>query len=733
MKPANNTIDNFFGYLKYDLPASIAVFLVAIPLSLGIALASGAPLFAGLLTGIIGGLVVAPLGASMYGVSGTTAGLAVIALTDVRTLGFEGFLLAVVIAGLIQIFLGVIKAGAIKYYFPSSVVNGMLAGIGIIIILKQIPHAVGYDFDYEGNLSFFQDDDYSSITELGHMLTAFSPTAIMISISSLLVLLIWERYVQAKSIISQWFQGPLLAITTGILINTLLLKFYPDFALKSEHLVNLPPLNTRSDLLAQIHNPDLMQAFNPAVYLAAFTLAMVASLETLLSIDAVDKLDPNSRITPSNRELIAQGVGNICCGLLGGLPLTQVIVPSSINIRSGAKSKAAAFTQGWLILLTIAFIPGFLNAIPLASLAAVLCIAGYRLAKPQLFQQMYQTDNYHFLPFCFTIIGLVFSNMLVGIAVGFGAAVFAILLEHYKRPFYYTKTNVGNKTIIRLSEYVSFLNKANIQRLLEKLPKATEVVIDATRSNYIDYDVYQIIENFKRVAKRKKIILTVENLRGFGVLPPVARTRAQTRDTQQTLTPAQVLTLLKEGNKRFVNNLEAHRDLLEQVNDTRENQFPLAIILSCIDSRTSVELIFDLGLGDVFSARVAGNIINDDILGSMEFACKVSGARLIVVLGHTHCGAIKGAYADVQIDHLTGLLAKIKPAVALVKENLPDNAALSKDEIIQRIAVKNVKCAVAQITEKSNILREMLEQGEIDIVGGMHDIETGQVQFYQYS
>ena len=343
---------------------------------------------------------------------------------------------------------------------------------------------------------------------------------------------------------------------------------------------------------------------------------------------------------------------------------------------------------------------------------------------------MYKAGMYHFIPFCVTILGMIFTDLLIGLGIGLTTALFSILLENYKSAFYFNESHIGNKTILRLSEHVSFLNKANIQQTFEQLPDHSEVIIDATRSKYIDYDVFEIIENFKIEAQRKHIKLTIENLRGYGVLKPVENARAPTYDTQQSLTPAKVLTLLKEGNERFVNNLKSNRNLLEQINDTRQGQFPIAIILSCMDSRTSVELIFDQGLGDVFSARVAGNVINDDILGSMEYACKIAGSKLIVVLGHSHCGAIKGACAKVELDHLSGLLQKIKPAVDAVHAEEMLEITADDDSLVQKVADKNVQLTVEQISSKSPLLDAMVTSGEIGIVGAMYDIETGKVKFY---
>lgn len=716
--------------LKFDIPAGIAVFLISIPLSLGIALASGAPLLSGLITGIISGIIVAPLSQSALGISGTAAGLSTLALSMIQEFSFSGFLLIVVLAGLIQIAMGLIHAGVIAYYFPSSVVNGMLAGIGIILVLKQIPHALGYDRDYEGDFGFMQPDNYSSLSELANMLDFVSPGAILISLVSLIILLVWERPFIKKLGASQFFKGILLVVMAGILINHFLQQFYPDLGLKQTHLVNLPEMLSPADLFSQIQLPDFAQLTNPAIYLSALTLAIVASLQTLLTVEAVDSLDPYKRVTPTSRELIAQGIGNSCCGLIGGLPLTQVIVRSSVNIQSGAKTKISACIQGISLFLAVLFIPTLLNQIPLASLAAILLVVGERLANPTIFKAMYKSGMYHFIPFLATILGLIFTNMLIGLAIGLSAALFSILLENYKTGFYFNELHWGNKTIIRLSEHVSFLNKANILRTLRHLPDNSEVVIDATRSKYIDYDVYQIIENFKVKADRRNIKLTIENLRGYGPLPPLSNARPPTYDTQNALKPADVLNLLKEGNARFINALESNRNLLEQVNDTRKDQFPIAIILSCMDSRTSVELIFDQGLGDIFSTRVAGNIVNDDILGSMEYACKVAGSKLIVVLGHSHCGAIKGACAHVELDHLTGLLDKIQPAVHAV--SIEESAFVTADDkkLVQKVADKNVQLTVQQIREKSHLLAELADTGEIAIVGGMYDIETGKVQFF---
>ena len=716
-----------FKNIQHDFPAGIAIFFIAIPMSLGIALACGAPLYSGLIASIVGGILVAPLSGSALGISGAAAGLVVIMLSSIESLGFSAFLLTVFLAGICQIVMGLTKMGTIAHYFPSAVIKGMLSGVGAIIFIKQIPHAVGYDGDYEGDLSFFQSDNYSSFSELTHMFDSFSPTATTIAVLSLIILIIWEHPALK---ISNFFQS-LYVVILGVVSNEYLRFYYPDLALKESHLVSLPVANTMGDLFEQMHSPDFSQLGNPVIYISAITLAFVASLETLLSVEAVDRLDVYKRVTPTNRELIVQGMGNIASSLFGGLPLTQVIIRSSISIQSGAKTKAAGFISGMLLLITVCLIPDWFNKIPLASLASILLVTSYKLIRPSIIVKMYEAGIYHFLPFCATIVGLIFTDFLTGIFIGFACALVSVIAENYKSAMYFRETHIGNKIIFRLSENVSFLNKANLKQTFDHLPKNAEVIIDATRSTYLDYDVFEVICDFKKEAPLKNINVTLQNVRGFGVLAPVQNVKALTYESQQALTPAQVLGILKEGNAHFMNNLKANRNLFEQINDTQDNQFPMAIILSCMDSRTSVELIFDQGLGDVFSARVAGNIVNDDILGSMEYACSVAGSKLIVILGHTHCGAIKGACADVKLDHLTGLLEKIQPAVECVCTQHNIMQIGHNEMLIQAVSEKNVMLMVEQIKQRSSLLNNLYQLGKIDIVGGMYDIETGKVTFYE--
>lgn len=504
----------FFSNLKSDLPASIVVFLVALPLCLGIALASGAPLFSGLIAGIVGGTVVALLSGSPLGVSGPAAGLAVIVLSAIQELGaFETFLLAVVLAGVVQVIFGIMKAGVIGYYFPSSVIKGMLSGIGIIIILKQIPHALGYDKDPEGDLAFQQVDGYNTFSELVHMLNFISPGAVIIALVSLAILILWERPFMKKQSFTKVIQGPLVAVLAGIGLNVLFQRF-EVYALASDQVVNIPVAESLAGFFGQFSLPDFSQLANTQVYVTALTIAVVASLETLLCVEATDKLDPQKRITPTNRELIAQGAGNMVSGFIGGLPITQVIVRSSANIQSGGKTKASAFIHGLLLLISVMTIPVALNLIPLASLAAILFVVGYKLAKPVLFKEMYRKGRAQFIPFIVTILGIIFTDLLIGIALGLVVAIFHILWNNYKTPYHFDPQAYvpGEPVTIQLSEDVSFLNKAGIMHTLEQLPDATKVIIDASKTQTIHPDVIEIIEDFRENARTRGVEV---ELRGF--------------------------------------------------------------------------------------------------------------------------------------------------------------------------------------------------------------------------
>ena len=515
MNPEKNGL---FSNLKYDLPASIIVFLVAVPLCLGIALASGAPLFSGIIAGIVGGIVAGAFSGSQLGVSGPAAGLAVIVLTAIQELGaFEIFLCAVVVGGVFQMLLGFAKAGIIGYYFPSSVIKGMLSGIGIIIFLKQIPHAFGYDKDYEGSLAFAQPDGHNTFSELYYMFEAISPGAVTITTISLFILILWEQPFMKKIKFFQMVQGPLVVVGLGIILNVIFQNM-AQFSLNADQVVSIPVPESIGGFFGQFTFPDFSSISNPAVWVTGITLAVVASLETLLCLEATDKMDPFKRVTPANQELKAQGIANIVSGLIGGLPITQVIVRSSTNIQSGGRTKMAAILHGFILLGSAMAIPFLLNLIPLASLAAILFLVGYKLAKPALFKQMYGLGQTHFVPFMVTILGIVFTDLLMGIGMGLVVAIFYVLYNNYKKPFLFEEKDVKDGSIrLALAEDVTFINKASIQRTLSQIPDGAKVTIDASKSINIDFDVIEIIDEFEVSAKHRDIDLTIIERKRKGV------------------------------------------------------------------------------------------------------------------------------------------------------------------------------------------------------------------------
>jgi MFS superfamily sulfate permease-like transporter len=483
-------------YLKNDALASLVVFLVAMPLCLGIALASGAPLFSGIVTGIVGGIIVALLSGSHLAVSGPAAGLAVIVYDAIAEIGFfEGFLVAVVLAGIIQLLLGFLKAGTIGNYFPSSVVKGMLAAIGILLIIKQIPHIFGYHADYLGDLDFWQNNDENAFSALSSAFNNIEPTAFLIAMVSLLILIGWN-YIKIKSIKS--IPAPLVAVVVGVGINALFGMLENGMALSDEHLVSIPILGENTTLERLFIFPDWSVLSNPSIYTLAITITLVASLETLLSIDALDKLDPQKRRSSLNRELKAQGVGNIISGLMGGLPMTAVIVRGSVNINAGAKTKLSAFLHGVLILIAVLSIPTIINLIPYASLASILLITGYKLANIHLFRTMYKVGPSQFYPFIITIFAIIFTDLLIGIVIGLIAGFLNILLRNMKNTYSFDKEShqEGKPILLVLSEEVSFLNKASMIKSLDDIPKNSKVIIDASKSKFIDFDVIEAIEYY---------------------------------------------------------------------------------------------------------------------------------------------------------------------------------------------------------------------------------------------
>lgn len=512
-----------FKTLKNDLPASVVVFFVALPLCLGIALASGAPLFSGLIAGIIGGTIVGALSGSKIGVSGPAAGLAAIVLTAIGTLGgYENFLVAVVLGGVIQLIFGFLKAGIIGYYFPSSVIKGMLTGIGIIIILKQIPHFFGYDAEPEGADSFLESSGENTFSAILHIFDNLIIGSMVVGFIALGILLLWSNVLVKKGKFFEIIQGPLVAVVVGIIFY-LVTQSNESLAIANSHLVSVPVPDSLDSFIGQFSFPNFAAITNPEVWVVAFTIALVASLETLLCVEATDKLDPDKNVTPTNRELLAQGTGNILSGLVGGLPITQVIVRSSANIQSGGKSKMSAIIHGLLLLISVILIPSLLNKIPLSVLAAILLIVGYKLAKPALFVNMYKLGWKQSVPYFVTVIGIVFTDLLVGIGLGLAVGIVVILLKSYQNShFLHIEDNSDGKHKIKmaLAEEVTFFNKGAILKELDSLPRDTYLEFDVTKTRYLDYDIIEILEDFAFKAKERNIDIKLISKRGIVENPP---------------------------------------------------------------------------------------------------------------------------------------------------------------------------------------------------------------------
>ncbi|TWT66616.1 bifunctional SulP family inorganic anion transporter/carbonic anhydrase [Allorhodopirellula solitaria] len=727
----------------HDLIAGLVVFLVALPLCLGIALASGAELFSGLLAGIVGGLVVAVVSGSHTSVSGPAAGLTAIVAAQITSLGsFQAFLLSVAIAGLIQIGFGIAKGGALSAFFPSSVIKGLLAAIGVILILKQIPHVFGHDLNPEGDMSFFQPDGETTFSELFATLAgSIHGGATVVGLLSVALLLIWDRVeVLKKSLVP----APLLVVLMGVALSVWFGGWGENWAITGNHLVEIPIAKSISEFAGFLTLPDFTQFGNPAIYVAAVTIAVVASLETLLNLEAVDKIDRQKRSSPASRELVAQGCGNVVCGMIGGLPVTSVIVRGSVNVNSGSRTKLSAIFHGLLLLLSVALMPQYLNMIPLSALAAILLVTGFKLASPALFKQMSNEGRYQFIPFIVTVVAIVMTDLLIGVLIGLAVAILFILNSNLRRPIRRTveSSREGDVTHVELANQVSFLNRAAIQGIVDEAKPGSRFTFDARQSDYIDPDVLSLIRDFADTTGPARDVLV--NLVGFKdkyQLNDTAQFASHTtQELKENMTPDEVIETMREGNRRFVTGNRLNRDLSRQVYATAGGQNPFAAVLSCIDSRVPTELVFDLGVGDIFSVRVAGNVIGTKSLGSLEYAVGVSKVKLVVVLGHTNCGAVtaavkllasgEGAESATGCQHLQPIVDEIAPSVSKGSTDSIDR--LSSEELesyVDGVAERNVLHTVDQVLERSRVIRSAAEGEQIRVVGALYDVRSGTVRF----
>ena len=697
-----NLVSSVFKNLKYDLPAGIAVFFVSIPLCLGIAHASGVPLLSGLISGIIGGLVVGSLSQSPLSVSGPAAGLATIVVSSIQELGsYEAFLLAVSIAGVFQLILGWSRAGIISKYVPHCVINGMLAAIGLLLIFKQMPHLVGYDIEAMGV-------ENHTLTTIFQSLSHINLGIGIIGILSLLILFLWAKYAAVKLKI---VPGSVLVV----IFSTLATYLYNHWGLNSfaaDHFVDIPIINNLSSLTENIKTPDWAMINNSEIYLAALTLTVVASLETLLSIEAVDKLDPLKRHTSSSKELIAQGVGNIIAGCIGGLPITSVIVRSSVNVSAGGRTKTATILHGLLILLGVMFFAGLLNYIPLTGLAAILIHTGYKLVSPKKFLKHYKQGWDQFIPALVTVISILLSGFLIGVAIGLTVSAFFVVAKSYASSSFIVEDH-GHKKIMILGESIHFLHKYKIVRFLNNFPSDSTLEIDASKTVFIDNDIEDAINDFKEVAQEKNITVIYG-----GLVNKILNRRKIVQDNHGTYYK------LINNNKEWVSEkLKLHPEYFEAFS---KEQTPEYLFIGCSDSRVPAEDITKCQLGEMFVHRNVANLVvstDINIMSVLQYAVEVLNVKHIILCGHYDCGGVKAAMTNKNLGLINQWLLKIKDVYRLHQTEL--DAITDEDKRYRRLIELNATEQAYNILKIPFVQKHRSLYGIPEIHAWAYDLHTG--------
>ncbi|MDA0660879.1 MAG: SulP family inorganic anion transporter [Planctomycetota bacterium] len=725
-----------------EFSAAIVVACVAIPMGMGIASISGAPPEAGIIAGIIGGLLVGSLSGSPTSITGPSAGLTLVLASLIGTLNsFETFLLAVTIAGLLQVVFGVAKLGWLSSFFPSSVLDALLAAIGIILVLKQVPHLLGHDTDPEGDMAFLQSDRRTTFTELLSLFEGDvhlgAATVGLFTLALIVALQYWSRSKKLQ------FPSMFLGVVVGSIAGLLISRLGEAWLIDGEHLISLPVGNRDAGWSSVLRFPDWTQLSNPLVYLTAGTIAVIASLETLLNLSATDRIDQSDRPSPTNRELIAVGIGNTLCGLVGGIPMSAAVERSAVCLQAGSRTKLCAILHGLVLLIAATLFPFVFNQTPLSVLAAVLIVTGGWLARPAIFIRIWQGGRYQLVPFLVTIGAILLTDLLIGVVVGLVFAVGFILNSNLRRPLRQVmERHAGGEVLhIELAEQVSFLNRPVIERALRSAAPGTQVLLDATNSDYIDPDILAMIREFVKKSSIHNVTVSLRGFRQKYALDDVIQfVDFTSREIQEKMTPTEALKILQDGNERFCTNRRLSRDLGRQVQATSAGQHPFAAILSCIDSRAPVETILDLGVGDVFTARVAGNVVSRKVLGSLEYATAVVGSKLIVVLGHTKCGAVHAAVklADAGktgaeatgCQHLDSILEEIHPSIDLtqLRSIEPKNEA-ARNQYAENVSRRNVIHSVRSIVETSQTIRKLVDEGRLAVVGAVYDVSSGKVDF----
>lgn len=716
-----------FSYLKNDLQGGFVSFLVAVPLCLGIALASGAPLFAGIIAGIVGGLVVGALSKSALSISGPEAGLILVVVSALESLGSFGALqLALCVAGLMQVVLGVARAGIISNFIPSSVIKGMLAAIGIILIMKQLPHLLGYDADAAETLALFPKTGSTILALLETAVHHIQPTGLGIAVLALAVLVLWEQAVIKQHPVLSKVPGALVVVVLGVVANQLVLALRPAYALGGTHLVQLPVVSSAADFQALFTLPDFSQITNGKVYLAALSIALVASLEALLAIEATDELDPLKRKTPTNRELKAQGVGNLVSGLLGGLPLTSVIVRSSVSLNAGARTKVAALLHGTFLLVSVLLFPKLLNMVPWAALAAILLVTGYKLTRISIFKEQVQGGFIEFVPFAATIVAILATDLLIGIGIGSAVGMFFILRESYRNAHFFEHHTVDGRDKIRISlgEHVSFLNKASILTVLKDIPENATLEIDGTNSAFIDRDIISAIENFRDMARQRNIQVVF-----LRKADDYSQSLSEQRQVSEPEAEFEAYYKLFDNDRNWVGEKlkHAHHPASELSADA-----PKFLFIGCCDSRVPASEIIGTAPGEVFVHRnVANLVVSTDLnlMSVLEYAVEVLGVEHVVVCGHYGCGGVRVAMETQEPGMLTNWLSNVRE---VMQRNSVELEALETDEDrYRRLVELNVIEQVYNLHQSSTVLQAQQQQRPLHIYGWVYDSHAGRIQDLQ--
>lgn len=711
-----------------DIPAGIVVFLVALPLCLGIALASGAPLISGLISGVIGGLVIGAISQSDVSVSGPAASLSAVVIVAIGKLeSFEVFLLALVIGGIIQLIIGLLKAGVIADYMPTSIIKGLLSAIGIILILSQIPYALGVEMNTSRLVDYSRDFILGSPERIMLVIESIAPGAIVLSVISLLILIFWDKTFLKKF---KLLPPSLFVVILGVILNLIFEYSIPSLYLEGVHLVNIPEVDNLSSFVTF---PDFSAIGNIQVWTYGFTIAIIASIASLLAIEAADNLDPHKRRSPPNRELVAQGIGNTLAGLVGGIPITSVIVRSSVNIEAGAETKLSTLIHGALLLASVLFLSSIINLIPLACLAAILLIVGYKLASIALFRRMYAKGWSQFIPFAVTTIAILFTDVLLGVMIGTAVSVFYLLRGNFYNPFVIETTKANKRKAIRLelSNEVSFLNKPAIKKTLWGLPKNSQIIIDATFTTYVERDVIEILHDFQNTfAKENDIDVIITGLRdSYNPDSQINLPPEQPEAKRDLSSPQNILDYLMEGNQRYVDgNLVSRRlknkELMDFIKDA-----PLATVINCINMREPLNMLMNTDIGDLIPLRAAGNLVSDHLIHSAEIACRKQGAKLILLMGNSGNSFIKEALQH----HIEGRDSYLQPLLGpALSSGEFDMERLKKEDIdvlTDEITRWNLNESKLRIIRQNSYIKEQIIQENLGLCSAFFNRQTGKIEF----